>query len=72
MADEPKGYIRVKNIAELVGALRVLTNVAVERAGPNHDRLRSENAVIGRDVAGNELPQTEWQKAIQESIQEEE
>ena len=66
MADRPKAYIKVKNIAELAGALRIVTGVAVERAGPNFQRLKMKMEEEGRDVAGNDLPQTEWQKSIQE------
>jgi len=70
-AKQPKGYFRVKSVGELVGALRAVTNLAVNRAGPNHDKLRSKNAEIGRDVAGNDLPQTDWQKSVEASVQDE-
>lgn len=70
-AKQPKGYFRVKSVEELVVALRVVTNLVVNRAGPNHTRTKREAEEIGRDVAGNDLPQTDWQKSVEASVQDE-
>lgn len=57
-----RGYVLVRNIGELLGALRVVMAMIPDRTSERmHIHKMHEE---GRDKHGNDLPKQDWQKSI--------